>query len=130
MSCLVFFLMIRRPPRSTRTTHSFPTRRSSDLFAVHGFADFIVTTFWRFQEAQLGLQHVLDRRIETTGGQVGINLVLILIGLSLDAGLVQYGFGIGFLDGALLVTDGLAFEGRDFFAQAGTLIEPMGGANV
>src|SRR3546814_18259519 len=27
----VFFLMIRRPPRSTRLTHSFPTRRSSDL---------------------------------------------------------------------------------------------------
>src|SRR3546814_9633228 len=26
-----FFLMIRRPPRSTRLTHSFPTRRSSDL---------------------------------------------------------------------------------------------------
>src|SRR3546814_18072072 len=26
-----FFLMIRRPPRSTRMTHSFPTRRSSDL---------------------------------------------------------------------------------------------------
>src|SRR3546814_9261911 len=25
--------MIRRPPRSTRTTHSFPTRRSSDLIA-------------------------------------------------------------------------------------------------
>src|SRR3546814_7547487 len=25
--------MIRRPPRSTRTTHSFPTRRSSDLGA-------------------------------------------------------------------------------------------------
>src|SRR3546814_5571695 len=24
--------MIRRPPRSTRTDHSFPTRRSSDLF--------------------------------------------------------------------------------------------------
>src|SRR3546814_5002505 len=23
--------MIRRPPRSTRTTHSFPTRRASDL---------------------------------------------------------------------------------------------------
>src|SRR3546814_15345140 len=23
--------MIRRPPRSTRTTHSFPTRRSADL---------------------------------------------------------------------------------------------------
>src|SRR3546814_6223750 len=28
--------MITRPPRSTRTTHSFPTRRSSDLWAqVH-----------------------------------------------------------------------------------------------
>src|SRR3546814_6188912 len=26
-----FFLMIRRPPISTRMTHSFPTRRSSDL---------------------------------------------------------------------------------------------------
>src|SRR3546814_13650226 len=26
-----FFLMIRRPPRSTRMTHLFPTRRSSDL---------------------------------------------------------------------------------------------------
>src|SRR3546814_1486030 len=29
----VFFLMIRRPPRSTLLTHSFPTRRSSDLLA-------------------------------------------------------------------------------------------------
>src|SRR3546814_1005996 len=28
-----FFLMIRRPPRSTLLTHSFPTRRSSDLEA-------------------------------------------------------------------------------------------------
>src|SRR3546814_17307067 len=28
---LFFFLMIRQPPRSTRTAHSFPTRRSSDL---------------------------------------------------------------------------------------------------
>src|SRR3546814_17470306 len=26
--------MIRRPPRSTRTAHSFPTRRSSDLLAA------------------------------------------------------------------------------------------------
>src|SRR3546814_10371653 len=30
---VIFFLMIRRPPRSTRLTHSFPTRRSSDLGA-------------------------------------------------------------------------------------------------
>src|SRR3546814_18837946 len=29
----VFFLMIRRPPRSTRTDTLFPTRRSSDLVA-------------------------------------------------------------------------------------------------
>src|SRR3546814_16230527 len=28
---VIFFLMIRRPPRSTRTTPSFPTRRSADL---------------------------------------------------------------------------------------------------
>src|SRR3546814_6558067 len=30
-NCVFFFLMIRRPPRSTRTDTSFPTRRSSDL---------------------------------------------------------------------------------------------------
>src|SRR3546814_4784729 len=28
--------MIRRPPRSTRTAHSFPTRRSSDLSRLPG----------------------------------------------------------------------------------------------
>src|SRR3546814_19504484 len=28
----VFFLMIRRPPRSTRTDTLFPTRRASDLY--------------------------------------------------------------------------------------------------
>src|SRR3546814_15367546 len=28
---MLFVLMRRRPPRATRTTHSFPTRRSSDL---------------------------------------------------------------------------------------------------
>src|SRR3546814_8728760 len=40
--------MIRRPPRSTRTTHSFPTRRSSDLY---------VTTlrFWESGERNLVL---------------------------------------------------------------------------
>src|SRR3546814_4127721 len=31
---LVFFLMIRRPPRSTRTDTPFPTRRSSDLLGL------------------------------------------------------------------------------------------------
>src|SRR3546814_12888763 len=34
MLTFIFFLMIRRPPRSTRMTHSFPTRRSSDLVAT------------------------------------------------------------------------------------------------
>src|SRR3546814_13825668 len=29
---------MRRPPRSTRTTHSFPTRRSSDLLLADGAA--------------------------------------------------------------------------------------------
>src|SRR6056300_1134128 len=32
--CIFFFLMIRRPPRSTLILHSFPTRRSSDLLAA------------------------------------------------------------------------------------------------
>src|SRR3546814_12839234 len=31
LSFSLFFLMIRRPPRSTRTDTLFPTRRSSDL---------------------------------------------------------------------------------------------------
>src|SRR3546814_6333717 len=31
MFCDFFFLMIRRPPRSTRTDTLFPTRRASDL---------------------------------------------------------------------------------------------------
>src|SRR3546814_13120140 len=35
----IFFLMIRRPPRSTRTDTSFPTRRSSDLLIIR--ADFL-----------------------------------------------------------------------------------------
>src|SRR3546814_13102498 len=36
MTLFFFFLMIRRPPRSTRTDTSFPTRRSSDLHHPHG----------------------------------------------------------------------------------------------
>src|SRR3546814_14435817 len=37
-STRLFFLMIRRPPRSTRTAHSFPTRLSSDLSFTSHFA--------------------------------------------------------------------------------------------
>src|SRR3546814_12184265 len=35
MLYVFFFLMIRRPPRSTRTDTLFPTRRSSDLPDEH-----------------------------------------------------------------------------------------------
>src|SRR3546814_5441752 len=43
--------MIRRPPRSTRTAHSFPTRRSSDLKTALADAeveyhDHVSTTIW------------------------------------------------------------------------------------
>src|SRR3546814_7361278 len=37
-SGMFFFLMIRRPPKSTRLPHSFPTRRSSDLPAADNHA--------------------------------------------------------------------------------------------
>src|SRR3546814_1990040 len=40
--------MMRRPPRSTRTEHSFPTRRSSDLVGV-------------LRRRERRLQHVLRR---------------------------------------------------------------------
>src|SRR3546814_2881220 len=38
--------MIRRPPRSTRTDHSFPTRRSSDLHIV------VRQTRWRLVDLE------------------------------------------------------------------------------
>src|SRR3546814_5266010 len=45
--------MIRRPPRSKRTTHSFPTRRSSDLgfpdvptMDEHGFKGFDASSWY------------------------------------------------------------------------------------
>src|SRR3546814_14700394 len=43
-SCFVF-LMIRRPPRSTRTDTLFPTRRSSDLRAEHSWWYYMGRTF-------------------------------------------------------------------------------------
>src|SRR3546814_7467606 len=42
--------MIRRPPRSTRTTHSFPTRRSSDLINdAHEIMDECVALIFSFR---------------------------------------------------------------------------------
>src|SRR3546814_6101401 len=43
--------MIRRPPRSTRLTHSFPTRRSSDLERVHQVLFNLVDNAVRFTPA-------------------------------------------------------------------------------
>src|SRR5450830_342530 len=78
---------------------------------VDWLADFVAGACWRLQEAQLGLQHILHRSVETAGGQVSINLVLVGVGLGGHTGLVQYGLGVGFLDGALLVAHGFALEG-------------------
>src|SRR3546814_3943313 len=50
--------MIRRPPRSTRTTHSFPTRRTSDLSL--GITGSAVSHRIRGLESELGV-HLLRR---------------------------------------------------------------------
>src|SRR3546814_1791421 len=51
--------MIRRPPRSTRMTHSFPTRRSSDLLhhvigAVLWDSGPLEATLWEQSDALVG----------------------------------------------------------------------------
>src|SRR3546814_2088394 len=47
--------MIRRPPRSTRMTHSFPTRRSSDLSSCRGASA-------AFPNAQIRHHRIMIRR--------------------------------------------------------------------
>src|SRR3546814_21047696 len=44
---IFFFLMLRLPPRSTRTDHSFPTRRSSDLKVWVRYGGGSVPNTWR-----------------------------------------------------------------------------------
>src|SRR3546814_17109658 len=44
--------MIRRPPRSTRLTHSFPTRRSSDLHGVRRYGSEDVRRLRFIRQAQ------------------------------------------------------------------------------
>ncbi|MNT71339.1 hypothetical protein D3C72_2098150 [compost metagenome] len=73
------------------------------------------------------MQHVLDRRIEATGNQVVVNLILVLIGLSFDTSLVQNGFGIGFLDTSLQIAYGLALKGSNLFAQTRVFLEHIRG---
>src|SRR3546814_20656884 len=54
-----FFLMIRRPPRSTRTDNSFPTRRSSDLNSKTTFGE---------QKTVLGLKNFEMKNNSTENG--------------------------------------------------------------
>src|SRR3546814_9852276 len=81
-SCCFFFLMIRRPPRSTRMTHSFPTRRSSDLIRRFGAELLIVAEVpgrgWLVQHAPWprgGDSSIIWRLI----GQTLILYVIVLI---------------------------------------------------
>src|SRR3546814_9301224 len=61
--------MIRRPPRSTRTTHSFPTRRSSDLLRASRERDQILgftsvgphRADWRMRFGKLTAREGLSR---------------------------------------------------------------------
>src|SRR3546814_1089166 len=70
--------MIRRPPRSTRTDTSFPTRRSSDL----------VTALHQLPEQQLIGQRLLDMLLDHPAERAGaIELVVAALGQP-GAGLV------------------------------------------
>src|SRR3546814_3777002 len=61
---LFFLLMIRRPPRSTRTEHSFPTRRSSDLVAVGAVRHAILVDAARFERLRIGgIKEQVARRL-------------------------------------------------------------------
>src|SRR3546814_10227169 len=48
--------MLRRPPRSTRTTHSFPTRRSSDLGDSDRRRIDRALAAWRLRRGQCGAE--------------------------------------------------------------------------
>src|SRR3546814_13961038 len=65
--------MNRRPPRSTRLTHSFPTRRSSDLFDTF-FRDFLGSNT---SVSTAGQRNSRDSQIDLRG--LGLDGTLILV---------------------------------------------------
>src|SRR3546814_1514040 len=54
---MFFFLMIRRPPRSTRTDTLFPTRRSADLACLQRRHDLASADAQRARDRQDDLVH-------------------------------------------------------------------------
>ncbi len=54
-------------------------------------------------------------------------MILVGIGLGGDTGLVQYRLGVGFLDGALLIAHGLAFQAGRVGSKACTFLEHQRG---
>src|SRR3546814_12626770 len=54
VNCCIFFLMLRQPPRSTRTDTLFPTRRSSDLASHARAQGWDATRFTYEAEADTG----------------------------------------------------------------------------
>src|SRR3546814_16922008 len=73
-TCFFFFLMIRRPPRSTRTAHSFPTRRSSDLTTLRSQRESTSTASLR----SAGQESVSRSRSRTASGETALRGALRL----------------------------------------------------
>src|SRR3546814_20214162 len=59
--------MIRRPPISTRTTHSFPTRRSSDLILVIVSQKELTdpAAYWAKAEERLIRTYTIEKTLRT-----------------------------------------------------------------
>src|SRR3546814_9001876 len=75
MCLFFFFLMIRRPPRSTRTDTLFPTRRSSDLvddrlpLLVAHLLDHVVPGVAGVVDDDVEAAQLLDRRVDEALGK-------------------------------------------------------------
>src|SRR3546814_3214119 len=73
--------MIRRPPISTRLTHSVPTRRSSDLLMRHEAAGVTTDVFPKKVEWQ-GVTMALDYHFEPGSPRDGVTLSVPLFALN------------------------------------------------